>query len=185
MKKKISKTICLAVAALVLTVGLTVGTAMAYFTTYAVGNGGVTLDLGFAKTEIGDIDASVSEDQKSVVKPVTITNTSEHDCYVRIKVLAGNAVMEANENGFLYYEDTEGPGNWAPGTTDDGYYYYTEVLEAGESTSQLNVAVNVPADQDAFNVIIVQENTPVVLDANGKPYADWNSAANVSRTFTQ
>ena len=31
-------------------------------------------------------------------------------------------------------------------------------------------------DQD-FNVIVVQECTPVLYDENGNPYADWNAVA--------
>lgn len=183
MKKKISKTICLAVTALVLTVGLTVGTAMAYFTTYATGSGGIKLDLGFAKTEIDDTGAIVAEDQQTVVKPVIVENTSKYDCYVRIKVLVGNAVKNANENGFRYYEETEGAGKWSPGEKE--YYYYSDVLASGGKTGQLNVEIVVPASQDAFNVIIIQENTPVLYENDGTPYADWDAEAKISRTITE
>ena len=51
MKKKFSKkSLCLAAAALALTAGLSVNSAMAYFTTYATAAGGVTISLGSTTT---------------------------------------------------------------------------------------------------------------------------------------
>lgn len=46
MKKKLNKkTLCLTAAALTLTAGLSVGSAMAYFTTYVTAQGGQELSL--------------------------------------------------------------------------------------------------------------------------------------------
>lgn len=50
MKNVKKKNLCLAAAALTLTAGLSVGTAMAYFTTYATASGGVSLSLDNAVT---------------------------------------------------------------------------------------------------------------------------------------
>ena len=50
MKKKLNKkTLCLTAAALTLTAGLSVGSAMAYFTTYVTAQGGQELSLGFTE----------------------------------------------------------------------------------------------------------------------------------------
>ena len=46
MKKRFSKNFCLAAAALTLTAGISVGSAMAYFTTYATASGGAVISLG-------------------------------------------------------------------------------------------------------------------------------------------
>ena len=45
MKKRFSKNFCLAAAALTLTAGISVGSAMAYFTTYASASGGAVISL--------------------------------------------------------------------------------------------------------------------------------------------
>ena len=53
MKNKFNKKIiCLAAAAIVLTAGVSIKDAMAYFTTYVVSEGNEELKLGFTETEI-------------------------------------------------------------------------------------------------------------------------------------
>lgn len=168
MKKKM-KTICLSAAALVLAMGVMVGTAMAYFTTYAVADGGVTLDLGFTHTEI-------NEEVINGKKQLVLENTSDYDCYVRLKALTGNAHKDG-----IAYSEPEGAGLWTPGT--DGYYYYNAIVEAGGITSQIDVSFVLPQDnQTDFNVIIIQECTPVLLDDNGEAYADWSVTADISQS---
>ena len=90
MNKKMSKTICLAATALVLTMGLAVNTAMAYFTTYATAKGGVTLELDFSEVKI-------NEDVVNQKKQIVLENTGDVDCYVRVKALAGNAHITDRE----------------------------------------------------------------------------------------
>ena len=101
--KKSKLKICLSAAALVLAMSVMVGTAMAYFTTYATAEGGVTVDLGFVHTEI---DEEVINGKKQIV----LQNTSEFDCYVRLKALVG----DAHKVGVVYSEP-EGAGLWTPG----------------------------------------------------------------------
>ena len=51
MKKKFNKkSLCLAAAALALTAGISVNSAMAYFTTYTTAAGDVTISLGSTVT---------------------------------------------------------------------------------------------------------------------------------------
>ena len=161
MKKRLNKkTICLTAAALTMTMGLSVGTALAYFTTYAEAAGGVALDLGFTTT-------TPEEEVSDWVKHITIRNTGSYDCYVRIRVFAGAGYQEA-----LVYSDDN--GKWTPGEAEDGYYYYSDVVAPGGETEELRVTVdNLDKDQD-FNVIVVQECTPVQYDEDGNPYANWD-----------
>ena len=60
----------------------------------------------------------------------------------------------------------------------DGYYYYTPIVNAGETTTILKVLIgNVPEDVkegDEFNVIVIYETTPVQYREDGTPYADWS-----------
>ena len=172
MKNKISKkTIYLTAAALALTAGLTVGNAMAYFTTYTEAKGGVELDLGFTET-------LPREDVVDGTKEIRLENTGDYDCYVRLKALTGDKYKES-----LLYAEPGAAGKWTPGA--DGYYYYSDIVEPKGLTEQLNVSFSFPEEEEPadFNVIIVQECTPVLYDESGNPYADWNKTADVSQTI--
>lgn len=163
MKRLSKKTICLAAAAITLTGTLAVGSACAYFTTYSTAKGSVEFNMGYTETTPNEV---VREGNKIV----TIENTGDYDCFVRVKAFAGTDVQNS-----LTYSGS----NWSPG--DGGYYYYSEVLPAkgGESTP---LTINVSAVLDKvdkehdMNVIVIQECTPVQYDDKGNPYADWSVA---------
>ena len=163
MKKINRKSICLTVAALLLVGGLTVGSAMAYFTAFDTAAGAVELDLGFTET----IPNEVVENR---TKTITITNNGNYDCYVRLKALTGDKY-----DGCLEYSGE----NWS---NDGDYYYYSEILVPGAVTSEIVIDINDAfdlADSD-FNVIIIQECTPVLYDTEGNPKADWDVTAIVN-----
>lgn len=171
MMNKLSKrAICLAAAAVALTGTLAVGSAYAYFTTYSEAKGNVVFQMGETRTE-------PHEEVKEGKKIVSIENTGDYDCYIRVKAYAGN-------NYNLSYADG-GSGKWYDG--GDGYWYYKDILEAG-STSE-TVLVNIPkellediTDEKDLNVIVIQECTPVQYDDDGEPYADWNVTFEDSRS---
>lgn len=170
MKNK--RIICLAVAALLLIGSLTIEKTMAYFTAYDLAEGGVKLELGFTETV-------PKEDVVSGQKKITLTNIGDYACYVRLKALTGDKYKDQ-----LVYSEPDGAGKWTPG--EDGYYYYSDILQPGESTTQLNVSFAFPEEEPAdFNVIIIQECTPVLYDENGNPYADWNNVADVSHSIVK
>ena len=165
------RTIVLAAAALIMTAGAASGRAMAYFTTYVTAEGGKELQLGFTATE---------PEEKIVngAKEITIKNTGENDCYVRVKVFAGSK-----------YTLTlgESDSRWKAGA--DGYYYWTEILPAGESGITGILKINIgceDAEADSFNVIVVQECTPVPYDEEGGQLSwdkvDWSRESNVVKT---
>ena len=161
MKRRLGKkTVFLTAAALTMTLGLSVGTAMAYFTTYTEAAGGVELELGFTET-------IPHEEVTDWTKHIRIENTGNYDCYVRVRAFAGSAYT-------LQYSGE----NWAPGT--DGYYYYDEIVPAGGSTGTLDIMIEGAVDGQSFNVVVVQECTPVQYDEDGSPYADWNVIADSS-----
>ena len=151
---------------MVLTAGL--GTAWAYFTTYAMAQGGYTIKLG-DRTQI-------EEEFYSWTKRVTVTSDEESEpVYIRVKAFCGSAYE-------LQYIDEA--GNWSPGA--DGYYYYAPAVAGGESTSELLVKIgNIPEegkDGDSFNVAVIYESTPVHYDTEGNPYADWDGLLDTGRT---
>lgn len=162
MKRRLGKkTVFLTAAALTMTLGLSVGTAMAYFTTYTEAAGGVELELGFTET-------IPHEEVTDWTKHIRIENTGNYDCYVRVKVFAG----ELFQDSLTYGDDS---GKWTPGA--DGYYYYSDIVPAGGMTEELRVMIDHMDAEQSFNVIVVQECTLVQYDGNGRPYADWNTIA--------
>ena len=158
------RTAWLALLAAALILGLAAGSSLAYFTTYATAKGSLPITLGH-RSEIEE----KFEDWK---KEITIANTGEVDCYVRVKVFAGEE--------FTLEYDGESAGStekWTQGT--DGYWYYSGIVPVGGKTEQtLTVSITLPEGQAAsFNVVVIQECTPVLYHENGTPYADWTLAA--------
>ena len=148
----------LASAALALTGALSVGGAMAYFTSYSTAKGKVPVNIGFTKTVPEEtVDGSG--------KHVTIMNTGAYDCFVRVKVFS---VVDVD------YKASEG---WRAG--DDGYWYYDKVVAAGASTSELLVTFEYPKNTEEdkteeFDIVVVQECTPVVYDEDGTAIPNWD-----------
>lgn len=151
----------LAVLALVVVTAKTVKTSLAYFTTFQTAKGSHELALGAQTT--------LHEEIKGMEKHVRIENTGGIDCYVRIKVFAGSTV------GLTCTGD-----GWSQGT--DGYWYYKDIVVPGASASTMVVSITGPTDEDieTFNVVVVQECTPVLYDEDGKPYADWALSLNAA-----
>lgn len=166
MRKKRIVTVCgLAAAGLLLITGISAGKALAYFTTYASAGGRVQLALGFTQTETND-------DVRDWTKHISIQNTGDQACFVRVKVFAGEKYLD-----YLEYSQA-GQNTWR---LEDGYWYYDRILAPQETTEELLAALNRVKVEDSmeaeeFNVIVVQEYTPVLYDAEGNPYADWNLA---------
>lgn len=160
MRRKWNKTpVVLAAAALVLTAAVYADDAMAYFTTYSSAEGSVAMDLGFTQTV-------PEEEVDSAGKHVRIANVGDYDCFVRVKAFS---VIE------IGYEPSEG---WTQGS--DGYWYYEPVLAAGEKTPELLITYDFPEASgedgtDEFDIIVVQECTPVVYDESGNPMPNWDN----------
>lgn len=177
--KKIRKHICLVFAALLLMSAVNIKGVLAYFTAYADTSGGVELDLGFTKTTITEEKGSGDEHKK-----ITLTNNGNYECYVRLKTITGSAYI----NGITDSEpkvDGEELKNWSE-KQSDGYYYYREKLAPGASTTQLYLGFDFTnLTQKDFNVIVIQECTPVLYDADGNQTYDWTASADVSQVITE
>ena len=170
MRKLHKKPLIMAAAALALTGTLAVGSAMAYFTTYTTAGGGVKMNMGFTET-------IPNETVDEYGKHVTITNTGDYDCFVRVKAFAP---MELTYNA--------PKGGWSAGKDD--YWYYDEVLPAkakAKTTKELNIKYTFPSGNDKpeeFNIVVIQECTPVLYDEDGNPYAVWNHVIKDDSTQT-
>lgn len=174
--KKYKKIFAMSAAAFALLGALTIEDSMAYFTTYVSAEGSQIVSMG-SRTEI-------QEDVTNMTKHIVLENISdaEHqsDCYVRVRVFHGGGIT-------VSYGEPEGNSNWYDG--NDGYWYYRPILPTGEKTTQLDVKIdttglleeNVPEGEEAayikdkFNVIVVQECTPVRYREGGEAYADWTT----------
>lgn len=154
MKRRFNKkTIILASAVLALTGTLTVGSAMAYFTTYTKASGSATIHMGFTQT-------IPHEELKEKAKHVSIENTGDYDCYVRVQAFSVYGLQYENTKDWKYNED-------------DGYLYYTPILHPGETTSVVKIGVTFPKDKE-FDVVVVQECSPVFYDKDGNPTPNWD-----------
>jgi predicted ribosomally synthesized peptide with SipW-like signal peptide len=146
----------LLVIAIALVLSLSVGLTMAYFSDYNGAKGGKGIALG-GKTELHD---DYDKSQKTVV----IENTGETDVIVRVAVYA----PIVNETQTV----TVSGDNWAKvGEGDTAYWYYTEVIPVGKSSSPLivNTEYMLNADLgDIAEVIVTHESIQAVKDANGK-----------------
>ena len=157
MRKLHKKPLIMAAATLALTGTLAVGSAMAYFTTYSTAGGGVKMNMGFTETV-------PKEDVDENGKHITIENTGDYDCFVRVKAFAPVELTYNAPNG-----------GWTAG--DKVYGYYDKVLPAGNKTeTELNIKYTFPSVNDKpeeFNIVVIQECTPVLYDENGNPVYDF------------
>lgn len=156
MKKK---TFWLSAAALVMAGSLSLNSAMAYFTTYVAARGGHSVTLGS--------ETSVTEEFSDWTKHISIQNTGDTDCFIRVKVFAGSQFG-------LSFSDAN--GKWSAG--DEDYLYYSDPVAPGESAQELLAQITVPDSYtESFNVTVVQECTPVLYNGDGSAYPDWDIIA--------
>ena len=184
--------ILLAVLALVMALGLGIGSAMAYFTTYVTAKGGMPIRLG-DKTSIEEPKV------ENRIKHLVVKNNGANAVYVRARAYApaGLKIQYDNvdkENGPWVYNEKDGYCYYIkilPGKDPDVQYESKEKEEKaaekeGRVTSELLVKFEEPEDAkegDDFNVVVVYESTPVLYDEKGDPYpydkADWNQILDV------
>ena len=164
MKNEQKKILGLTAAAFLLTAGVCVRPALAYFTTHVSASGGHELQLDFTTT--------VPKDEvRQWVKYLAVENTGTEACYVRVKAFAGEDI------GLTWTAD----GNWAEGP--DGYWYYRELVVPGSTAEGISVKVDKGIREEDFNVIVVQECAPASYGEDGEPLgweqADWTGKADV------
>lgn len=159
------RTALLALLALVLLFGTSLKDSLAYFTTYTTTRGSARLALG-SRTELEE-----KIDRRT--KQIQIENTGETDCFVRARIYAGSLLSLAESE----IVPEGGSRHWRKDA--DGWWYYEAILKPRELTNVLSVDIEVTRNMmdlevDNFNVVVVQESTPVLYREDGTPYADWN-----------
>lgn len=158
------KTALLTCAAAALVLGGSLGTSMSYFTTYATAKGQKELHLTIPKTDI-------EEHFEGTTKQVTVRNTEDAPCYVRVMVFSPIKFTSIGGTGWSY-------GN-------DGYYYYEGVLEKKDDAANvLAVMPGLDGVTEDFEIEVVVEAAPVFYETdengnterlpNGPDYKGWN-----------
>ena len=175
-RRRFTRPVLIAILAFALVAGSGIGTAWAYFTSFATAKGSYTLKFG----DEAEIEEDVVEGKKEVV--ISVSEDSQ-PVFIRVKGFCGD------EYSLAY--DSES-GNWTEGK--DGFWYYDSPVEAKGKTNKLIIhildkegkkidASKVP-DGTKFNVIVVYETTPAVYSEDGKATANWDKEVTVNRTIT-
>lgn len=141
---------CLAVLGVVLAVlvcGMNIGSAWSYFTANASVEGALTIKV--------TPDTDITEEWDDGTKHVVITNNENSvPVFVRAKVYANPK-----------YIDTIAGTNWV-GPRDDGWVYYTEVVEPGSQTEELLVKIVFPVNPSTN---LTNEEGGKALEGNATP----------------
>lgn len=161
------RNIVLAVIAMVLVLGMSVGTAWSYFTDTTYAEGSVTLSV--------EPTTTITEENGPGTKTIRIQNTSQLvPVWVRARVYAAKE-LGANAQGT----------NWS-GQIEDWYEYGVPV-DPSAQTEPLNVTFTLKRaydaaqnrdgahDGDEQNIVVIYECVPVSYDASGNALpANWN-----------
>ena len=142
-KRTLARPVLLALS-LVLVLGLSVGGTLAYLVT-STGPVTNTFTPGEVKTHIEEeFDGAIKED-------VYVTNTGTVDAYIRAQIVInwvdGEGNIVADPGVGADYELLMGSSKWKKGA--DGFWYYTEKVEAGGETENLINRCEVITEADA------------------------------------
>ncbi|MDO5784691.1 MAG: hypothetical protein Q4P20_06480 [Eubacteriales bacterium] len=169
MKK--SKLILPAAAAL-LTLGVTLHTSLAYFTTYTTARGTRPITLETQQT-----------------KPTVTETFGDWTKHVVIDAEEGSAPIFIRAKAFSSDNLTyNGNGKWTLNEADGFYYYSDPIADDGSAYDKSTAALDIRIDRltgrdpqigEQFDVIVVYEYTTALTGADGKLYADWTQVYSV------
>lgn len=163
----------LAILAVILVLSVSIGPTIAYFTTYADGNGGYVIHLGHRS----DIYEVVGDTKQVQIQNLADTNddVGKFPLFIRAKIYAGtDCIVDV---------DLAKSQNWFDG--GDGYYYYSNPIyaalkhdppAAGDASTTSKLIISVKADPDAdikpgdvIDVLVTYQSVPAVFDNDGNP----------------
>lgn len=150
MRRKIlALTLCVAMLAIAI-----VGGSLAYFfdsdaktNTFTVGNVSIVLnEPNWDKT--GAAEAADVYPGEALAKDPTVTNDGKNPCFVRISVTNLDQFAADFDGAQIIYRtdyvDNALGTDWEKG--NDGYYYYSKVLNPGETTDALFDQIVIPKE---------------------------------------
>ncbi len=150
MKRKVlALTLCVAMLAIAI-----VGGSLAYFSdsaektnTFTVGNVSIVLNEPNWDTT-GAKEAFDVYPGEALAKDPTVTNDGKNPCFVRISVTnLDQFAADFNGAQIIYrtdYVDNALGTNWVKG--NDGYFYYSKVLNPGDTTDALFDQIVIPKE---------------------------------------
>lgn len=155
-----NKKIMLSVLALMLVLTATIGTTLAYFTTFTSAEGRHPISLGTTTTTTEIIDG--------VNKEITITNSNPgNDAYIRVKAFYGSDA-----------DVTMVGSDWKQG--EDGWWYYNKILAPGETTSMIKAFVEIKEDAaDKFDIVVVHESIQAFDPSVSAIDANWDDVLDI------
>ena len=162
-----NKNLFLAVLAMILVLGSSIGVALAYFTAFVEAKGGYVIQLE---------PKTVIEEWYDGQKRVQIQNTAEEGLeplFIRAKVFYGTEPP-------ITVTVTSADSTWTIETVPTGshlYYLatYTKAVYGQQFADTLSIDVNTTADMkdtEYFDVNVVYECVPAVFKADGTPDLD-------------
>ena len=140
--------IMLITAAIILAVVTPVQIGRAYFSDYDNTYGTATVHLS-GQTEI-------VEEPSDKEKVIAIRNTGSAPVTVRLAIYGPSELSISMENS----------SDWSRADGDE-FYYYTQVLEPGETTSKITASLeNIPASMDYadLEITVIHESAPLVYE---------------------
>lgn len=147
----LTKRFGLAVAACALCIAAGVGTTFAYYTD-------ATMAIGTLPYAADDPKTEIKEEVDPAGKDISLTNTSDAPCVVRVKLY----FAEANADISIYGKAN---ANWGFENEDaSGWIYYNEILWPDETTSVLRADITSQDKTkalDNFAVNVVAQCVPV------------------------
>ena len=162
MKKKL---VAILVCVAMLAVAAVSGT-LAYFTdddqksnVFTVGNVDITLTEP-KWDEVGSKEAEDVYPGEPLAKDPTVTNVGKNPCFVRVKYEnLEQFVAKYGQNAMIKfrtaYQDGKLGENWVE---YEGYFYYTKVLQPGESTTALFDQIVIPFEltnnETTLNIVV-------------------------------
>lgn len=196
------RTALLTAVAVMLVLSAVMGSAWAYFTTYARAKGGYPIVLGHEEHD----DEEFSNWEKKL--SITVSKDSR-PVYLRARAFCSDDYPLLFSDDSIPDEVTDDSGcvhkNWQK---NGEWWYYTKLIDPGNKDADesnedgsataktLHVKIkDVPVDEtegartgDEFNVIIVYEATEVQYDNDGNPLnwknVDWTKKVNTKRVST-
>ncbi len=124
-------------------------------------------------SQIDTPDIEIDVEVRDGEQHIKIMNVDEKSAFVRMKIIANTA------EGYQICYSGSGQ-DWA---LDDGegYYFYGQVLNGGESTEELIYDLTLPndefgqklADGTVRNVYVIAESAKVHYREDGSPYVEW------------
>lgn len=143
---------------------LALGSAVLPAAAYLTGNASASALVPVAPLVL---HTTLVEDVTGLQKVVTITADEGYaPVWVRVMVLQGET-----------FDVSVGGDGW---TQDGDWWYYDEPLQPGESAKPIVATVeDIPGGDKAladesFNVVVIHECSPVLYNADGSEYANWD-----------